>query len=1742
MRRGLRNICIIILMFFTIIGVNSMFDCVNAVFWNPHIERHEKYNIMNAHKYMRTEQKTFFKRNKGDNYVFSPTLGDSKQVYGPSSLIIDYVEMYSAGKDRFLKYNGKTITLEQNDLYKIGIYVTKMGYQTSEKGHYLIIMDVYPCNNIEKRETKNTAPVVLRNGKATKVINLREYLRDAKGELVIDKESSSDLGIKIINNSSIEVSAKKVGKYKLVLKNNREASKYKGSSTKWIIHVKKPSSSNSSSINSKPSSSSSGSSTINSKPTVNVPQYNPYMNLECKVSNYDAYTTSKKATLTMKKNDMKDDTIKVTVNGKSSGKVNVKGGGSTYTFDITKNDYYIVNVTGYGRNGKKITKSFPFNINTIDNKAPKCSNFNIKRTKGKNKVKLNLTVKDETNLASVDVYNPNGSKLQTINASGKEKTITTQEVDTQGKYKFVIKDKVGNSYTYKTSTVKIDSKAPSIKSFAITKKSSKTGNASTEEKGVEKILASTGDTITLKIWTDEYLSKNPEVYIQGQELGKISGVIKRSKAKSKNGWYLTTVTFKMSGAIEKSKDVPILIKGLRDEWGNVSSGIKKYENKLYYDVSSPLVKNITIKASTSSGKAISGLCKQLTDKNTIEIAFTTHEILGKDTTVTMAGVSNKIKASSGKKVNGGYRYTTKFKLNSKQLENLPKGIQEIKISNLVDRAGNVTKSETYKKDSSNNYILYGDIITGGIYIEVSRTNEIVANKPLGDINGDGYITSYDYLLLYRYLNDKIYANGKKEETYKDEVNDYDINKDGKIDSKDLEKIIKLVKNSSCNMDSNGLNIKLYDINNNLIKGDELDKTNWLSSKVTQEIVNKEEGIINIKVQDKKGGMPGLVTYNNCLGNIRLNIIEKVTQEEGGYITVQSKGLSYKRQLFDFNNDGAITGYDGAIIQNYTVNGFENNQEMKKYIEENCDVDKSGKVDIKDITYMQKALRDIDSMAYNNIIKDDSIELKYILGKSGSQFEENIDSNKISWESLNPEIATVQKNEDGTATVKAVGNVGEQTQILGVYTEKTEDKEETKYCKYNLKISDLGINMVKTTEEGEQQEENVKEIYLSKEKNETAKLQLYVEDIQNENNNVEWKVENEEIVTATVDENNIATIIPNKTGTTNITATTTLNGIQYVAETEISVDNNIKKVSIMHDGEALSGTLKLKPTDIYDFSIKTEPEDVSESCQVSVEDNSILSISETDNGYSVTALEEGKTNIIVEAQNGTVEFPVEVNTNSNPTIRGIYASDTTKNYKTNDNIELVVEFDQNIKGDVPDIKLYFDEEEASGEYEGNIVDNKIIYKYKVGKDDNGQLYIGDIVLGEDKSLTDSDGIAVADLSKETLYADNVEVIPESENVEDSSNDEESNNNENTEEVSSDEQDGDEGQEQEYDEEKYLIKDIYILQKVPTLETSLITSNNSNAIKDGDSVTLYMEASTELKENPIVVMGGNKVQVNKEDLTYSAELKITKDTVKEGILDVKVDKFEDKYGNIGEAFNVNSEDYGGDAIVVDYTAPEIDRITYENYTNNSKVGDKIQIKVTFADKTKGETELIQLPEKEENGSTVYEFPKLVLSFDGKEAKGELTANYLKEDNEVVEEEKSQDNNTIYSDTIVYTYTLTDKDKGELTLNSLKGTVFDMAENKSELDYNSDINEYVKDNENNQQNNNKQNENNQQNNNKQNENNQQNNNKQDENNQQNNEKDNLASKKLPYTGIAIKTGIFVVIAMLAIVVIKRIKINRL
>ena len=1571
-----------------------------------------------------------------------------------------------------------------------------------------------------KKDTLYTAPVIIKNGIAKKKIDLREYLRDATGDYRIE-EISSGLTVESKELNCVEVSARKAGTYKLRIRNTRSASKYCGSYTEWYIYVKKPSSSSNSKSSSKSSSNSSnnsnkGSNTPSYSNSAPTPKYKPYIKIGS-VSYSNEYAKNKDVTFSVSTTDM--NSTNISVKGKSSGNIGVKQSGGKYIFTAKKNDTYTITAKGKGKDGKNYTKTSTVAISKIDNKKPTCSNFTIKRTKGNNKVKLNLTVKDESALESVDILKPDGSKLTTINVSKMldactKTTITTKEVNTPGKYKVIIKDKAGNSYTYKTAKVEIDDKAPVIKSFSITKESSKTGHVSTEDKGVEKILATTGDVITLKIWTSEYLSANPEVYIQSETIGKVSAKMKRATAKSKNGWYLTTVTFRMSSALKESEYVPILIKGLKDKWGNVNSNSKTYDKKLYYDVSSPIIKQLKISASSSEGNEISGLCKQLTENTTVKIEFITHEILTSTPTVTMSGVTKNIKTTNYKKVELGYLYSTSFKLNSKQLENVPKGIQEIAIKNLVDRSGNVTKEKLYKFDSNKNYVLYGDIITGGLYIDLVNSEENLF-KPIGDVNENGYITSYDYLLLDKYLKEEIYSTGKTEETYSNNFNKYDINKDGKINKSDLEELEKTLRSSVNNIDVKGLNIKIYDINNNLVKGEELNKLQWLSSRVNQEIVNAEEGIINIKIQDTKGKMPGLVTYNNSLGNIRLNVVEEIKHEKSGFVTVQKSGLSYKRQLYDINKDGAITEFDAIIIQKYVIHELDNDEskEIKAYIEEKGDVNRDGEVNIADTTYLQKEIAYKEKLLYNNIIKDDEIILKYI-ERTENSTNEDIDKDKISWSSLDENIATVQKNENGTATVKAVGNPGEQTQIIANY--QLSGDADTKYSIYNLKISDLGINMVKTTSQGEEQEEDVTEIQLSKEYEETAKLELNVEDIESENSDVTWEIENEEIASITKDDENKLTIVPLKAGQTKITAKTTLKGVEYTAETNLNIDNRIQEVAIIHNGEPLSGVLQLIPTQEYEFTVETNPKDITESYEVSVEDNSVLSIAETDNGYVVTALEEGETNIIVETEKGKAVFPVKVNVNSNPVIKNIYAENNTKNYKAGDIIELKVEFDQNIKGDVPDIKLYFNDDECTGEYEGNIVDNKIIYKYKVGEEDNGQLYVGDIVLSEGQTLTDLTGISNADLSKDTLnlIKDDNENEEKDENT---GNNEENQDNDDNLEI--EEKDDEEGQELDYEEDKYLVEGIYILQKKPTLTSSIVTSNESNSVKDGDSVYLYMEASTELKENPKVIMGGKSAVVTNDNLNYKAELKVTKDIVKEGLLQVKIEQFEDKYGNVGEPIELNTDENAEDAIIVDYTAPDIDNIVCENYTSNSKAGDKIQIKVTFSDETKGTTELIQVPEKEENGSIVYEFPKLEILFGGKEAKGEITANYLKE-----ESDSTEKNNINNSNTIVYTYTMTNDDKGDISLKSLKGIVYDMAKNKNELNYNSEINKYVskdqddtgKDNENNNKDNNKGN-----------------NNEKDE---TKNQEDNIASKKLPYTGIAMNLGLFGIIALIVGFIIKR------
>ena len=235
------------------------------------------------------------------------------------------------------------------------------------------------------------------------------------------------------------------------------------------------------------------------------------------------------------------------------------------------------------------------------------------------------------------------------------------------------------------------------------------------------------------------------------------------------------------------------------------------------------------------------------------------------------------------------------------------------------------------------------------------------------------------------------------------------------------------------------------------------------------------------------------------------------------------------------------------------------------------------------------------------------------------------------------------------------------------------------------------------------------------------------------------------------------------------------------------------------------------------------------------------------------------------------------------------------------------------------------------------------------------------------------------------------------------------------------------------------------------------------------------------------------------------------------------------NVGKAVKVNNID-DIDTVVVDYKAPTIDSIILKNYTEDSKAGDEIQIKVTFADKTKGTTELIQVPIKQVNGEDVYQFPIMKLSFGGKEAKGKMTAEFEKIDMQSIifgepgsEDEESSETDDVelpYSNSIIYTYTLTEEDKQDISLESIKGTAYDMAKNKTEINrvknQNTD-NDADKDTDNNTS--------------------KDKNNKPVNNNQNINNKDNMATGKLPYTGVTVGTGIIsIIVGVISIILRKR------
>lgn len=1627
----------------------------------------------------------------GNSYMYNLTGKNGESITILTKLSkSNYIERTSGSKTTGYSYGyleevyygadaGRTIMFTQPGFYAFRFLKTTLsGY----------IYDVYSFSvKHVYAESKNISGTVNK----TYSESLPKYLSGLGTFLTYDKPS----GLTIDNDGTkINFKPTKEGTYKVTFKNKDDSynySDYKGSECTYTITAKKASSSNNSSFRDFFNQ-------IGSGIIGNTTQtYNPYISIGSITSETPKkYMSKRKVTFTVSSKEISG-SLNVSVTGKSSGNMNVSSSANVYTFYVTKNDTFTISAKGTGKDGKSYSDTETVLVEGMDTTKPTIDKCERVATRGTNQVKLNITVSDNKRLATVKVYDPDGNVIKEEDYSGREgvssgetRDITVEKINKKGKYKVEVKDEAGNECTH-TQDVHVDTTAPTVKAFSVTKVDDKGKSISTEEEGISSISATTGDQILLKIWIHEMLSEieNPIIKIDGKTIEELGGSFEVNCEKNASGHWLTKVTFTMSDKLTKSQFLPIVIGTREDLWENATDEEIVYDNMLYYDEEQPIIKNCTFSGTTYAGKEISSKFIQITDKNTIKVSFVAEEILSKDAIVTLMGVEQNIKSTTYTKVAEGYQYTAEFKFTKEQLEaSQNKGIQEVVISNCVDKAGNTLPEVKCLEDSSKNVIITSGLIDGGIYLDITNGNqEEITEFKVGDANKNGYITSFDY--IYQKVN--INEIGK-------DVGD--INQDGNVNETDLEHLDNLLNNTRTTVKGDTIKVKLYAYEDNTYKVGIVNSFDDLilsdNVELDRENSNLTEGIVAVKVLNdqeniiiRAGQLYGVLRIDNIEGDSeKIEEIQQVRKEGKGCIVLEDRDIFYnKKEIsgktegntrlgyheYDINDDGIITSYDAIMIQTFAVKGYAEDSDEYKFISEYGDLNKDGSIDSYDAWFINKAIVD----QYSKIVKGDSVKLKFI-ANNGSLHNNELRYDSLEWETLDENIATLVKNEDGTATIKAVGKVGEHTQIL---VKAIRDGVSISAATFNIEIDDLQINMEKMADGATTSiEEDIKEVTLNQTNKETAKLSIG--NISTIGKNVTWEIEDENIATLIqteeVENEQTKTVIiePKKIGKTKVRVNVSGEDNQiYTSTIDLVVENNIEKVILYHNGEAVNETpIKLHINEIYDFSILTIPLQTSESYEISVDNGEILELSKNNEGYIIKALEEGEANIVIKAEKGEVKYPVYVMASKNPEIVSITAVEKDKILKAGDKITITVEFDQNIKGDVPEMKLYFDENEALGKLEGIIEGNKIIYTYEIEEEDNGQLYVGEITLAEGKVLTDERENAEANLNIIGLY--NVEGI-------------------------------------------------YVWQKTPELEVNLIPSGDSFEVKEGDTVTINISASKDLKYAPILKVANKEIKTTGKGSQYEAIVKITKGVIPEGRLKVEVDAVEDIYGNVSESKEVNNT-VDIDTVIVDYTKPTINNIRLENYTEDLKEGDKIKIKVTFADKTKGTTETVLMPTKEVNGEIVNVFPTMKLLFGGKEAKGNMTVVYeetsLKQTilNDPEKIEAGEDETTIenielpYSDTIIYAYTLTKEDKGDIAIKSISGTVYDMAGNESKLDYV------------NKNNNSEEKEDNIANKNEQ------------ENNVSNKlDKDNLATGKLPHAGATLGTGIIsIIIGVISLILRKR------
>ena len=1311
---------------------------------------------------------------------------------------------------------------------------------------------------------------------------------------------------------------------------------------------------------------------------------------------------------------------KVYVNGNYVGNNKVK-------YPVTKNGKYTIKITYPGLRDLILNQE----VKGIDREHPTFTT-NYRSEIGKNIKYLTVYAKDNVAIKNISV---NGTNIYSCNKKDYYCAYSkTYKITKSGKYTIKVEDLAGN-WRKIEENVKVDTTPPKIQSLQIKK------NDKIYDK--DKCAVKVGDKLILNLKAHEEVSKYSGIKINGTDLK--TGTI---NVGNKTNFSIEIPITDKFGTGTLYGDYVIEIYGLSDKWGNATSYTIK--NKVYFDSSYPEISEINI----TGGKLSSDKQKMTIYQNQkIVIDLTTEEKLGNNPEIYVCGHKTtfaRLEDKNKKDKSEIYHYyaylDSNYILQTANVFGYVDKCIPIEIKNYKNLSGNLGDDiiiDESNKSSNGIYLYYGNSEANKLYFASDKNvkDEAIA----GDINQDGYINEYDYLLLQRYLS-------KLQELTDDQKKYANVDGNDTIDANDLT-ALKVIINKRVNSLQIGSSetFKVYDDKNKLVSIDNLK----LSVTEGEELVNvtKSQDGISIKSKNELSALNGSVvikvTYLNenneeeKVGEIKLKIIDK-NNITTGFEVITAKKVN-KNILGDVNKDGFITEVDSFEVQRAIVNLVQFTEEEK----ERGDINRDGSLNVVDATGIQK----MSFNNYNRMYKNDVFTLKFNSFEDNNYEDikdENI-QNQIRWYAEGQaDMVTITPNNDGSANIKVNENAVTGSKIVICCSMLDENSEDNKYktARFNIEIIDKAYVELS---------ENTINYDLSKLPDKYTYLKV---NTNLDNKDAEWKSSDENVVKLKEDSYGNVEVIPVKEGTAKVTVT--IDGISD--ECDVKVEKSITKIYTSKQDITLKESLedeeyiiansvsKLLKSSANSQDIEGEIDATEEPIITSSDEDIARMYKDEETGaYKILAISEGEATIEISSPtNEDVKETIKVNVKplNIPTIQKVTIDqdEGQQEYKKGEKISFKVVFSEEIKGEVPELQLVFGNNSSVGipKFVG-IEDNNtaIRYEYEVQEGDNGILKILGLNGG---NLTDDTGkmdtiLTVNNEEEEFTIEETEENIDiENETLEVSSNDEsEDESKELSEEyISSNTKAfvGDDVTEQDEMSDELtgnletvpnginlLVGEVIADTTAPEITVVPEIEKDSYYLNKGDIVKVNITSNEDLAELPTVTMGGQVATVEGSGKEYTASLEIN-DKIKEGYLEIQVSGCRDLSGNEANLTVMNEENMD-EPIVIDYSKSTIKAIyIMAEEGKNYKAGDKVKIKVVFEDENmKNRNEYI----------AAEEVPVLNIKFGRNKAEGNLESDYTVGE---------------YVNSIIYTYTISEKDIGKMTINNITGNIEDAAGNKTDL----------------------------------------------------------------------------------------------